>query len=543
MRKTLGMLASPGTWSTPGGPLVGRTVANAQFLKALLRYSSFEELSLFIGETADLPALEQLTQDWNVSEERLAAYTVWQLPELLARGRLDVLHHASHVDRLYDLLAVRDRFAPKTVPVTGQIHSLSYPRFHQELARHVFIPPSASDGLFCSSTAGRTVIEKSLAAIERAAKDQGFTGELPRWDLPQVPLGVDLQAVVGGERVKTRQALNVPDNAVVLCCLARFTEYDKLDLFPVVRVLERLVNAPSPGAPPVYLLLAGARQGTKTPEMLELWARHLGVADRLRLKVDFKDEEKKDLLAASDVFISPVDNVQETFGQSVIEAMAAGLPVVASDFDGYKDTVDASVGVRVPTRLNVDWSELSELAPLLYERPLHLVLAQSIEVDLAAFEAALRDLVGNRVKRDQLAKAAAARGRSHYDWSVVIPRYEYEWNRLAATGAKPKARPHPLRLDYGDFFGHFPTGAFDPSRLMERGPKANEFVIYPELKHLFVEEDVRALLINTPSPRTLAELEAEMLERLEDRRPWLARFVVGWLVKQGLLVPAAAAQG
>lgn len=538
MLKTLGMLAAPGTWSTPGGPLVGRTVANAQFLKALLRYSSFQEIALFIGETADLPALEQLTQGWNVAEERLAAYTVWQLPELLSRGRLDVLHHASHVDRLYDLVAARDRFASKSVPVTGQIHSLSYPRFHQELARHLFVPPLPSDALFCSSTAGRAVIEKSLAAIEREAHARGVTEPLPRWDLPLVPLGVDLQAVGGGDRGKARKELNLPDNAVLVTCLARFTEHDKLDLFPVMRVLERLVNAPTAGAPPVYLLLAGARQGTKTPEMLELWARHLGVADRLRLKVDFKDEEKKDLLAASDLFVSPVDNVQETFGQSVIEALAAGLPVIASDFDGYKDTVDETVGVRVPTRRSPDWSELSELGPLLYERPLHLVLGQSVEVDLAAFEAAVRDLASNRVKREQLAKAAAARGRSHYDWSVVIPRYEYEWNRLAATGARPRGRSHPLRLDYGDFFGHFTTGAFDATRLVERSPRADDFVIYPELKHLFVEEDVRALLQNTKKPRTLAELEAEMTRRLDDRRPWVARFVVGWLVKQGLLQAA-----
>lgn len=533
--RTLGMLATPGTWSTPGGPLVGRTVANAQFLRALLRHSRFDEISLFIGETADLAALERLTQDWNVPEERLAAYTVWQLPELLARGRLDVLHHASHVDRLYDLLAARDRFATRTVPVTGQIHSLSYPRYHQELARHLLVRPSASDALFCSSTAGRTVIEKSLDRVEREAQAVGLAGALPRWNLPVVPLGVDLEAVRGGDRLGTRRALNLPENACLVTCLARFTEFDKLDLFPVLRVLERLVSQPTAGAPPVYLLLAGARQGTKTPEMLELWARHLGVFDRLRLKVDFADAEKKDLLAASDVFVSPVDNVQETFGQSVIEAMAAGLPVVVSDFDGYKDTVDDEVGVRVPTRLNADWAELSELAPLLYERPLHLALGQSVEVDLAVFERALRELASDAPRREKLGKAALARAKERYDWEVVINRYEYEWHRLAASGAKPSGKAHPLQLDYGEFFGHFTTGGADTSRKVVRAEKATEFVIYPELKHLFVEEDVQALLQATAEPRTLAELEVQMRARLEDRRPWIAGFVVGWLMKQGLL--------
>lgn len=534
--RTLGMLAAPGTWTSPQQPLVGRTVANAQFLKALLQYSSFEEISLFIGETADLAVLEDLTKSWNVPEERLAAYTVWQLPEVLLRNRLDVLHHASHVDRLYDLIAIRNRFGTKTIPVTGQIHSLSYPRFYQESARHLFVKPSASDGLFCSSSAGRHVIERGFDRLQDEAQRAGFSGPVTRWDLPLVPLGTDLSSITAGDRAATRKALNIPEDACLLTSLARFTEYDKLDLFPVLRVLERLVREPSAGAPPVYLLLAGARQGTKTPEMLELWARHLGVFERLRLKVDFQDDEKKHLLAASDVFVSAVDNVQETFGQSVIEALGAGLPVVASDFDGYKDTVDETVGVRVPSRLNVDWAELSEIAPLLYERPLHLVLGQSVEIELAPLEAAVRTLVSDRPRREKLGKAAAERAKTRYAWDVVIPKYEYEWHRLAATGAKPSGQSHPLRLDYGNFFSHFTTAGFEPTRQVVRGPHAKEFIIYPELKHLFVEDDVRALLAYCETRRSMGEVEAEMTKRLIDRRPWVARLVVGWLVKQGLLM-------
>ena len=533
---TLGMLASPGTWSVAGGPLVGRTVANSQFLKALLEHSSFEELALFIGETADLAAIEKLTEGWDIAEERVAAYSVWQLPELLARGRIDVLHHASHVERLVDLVAVRDRYAARPVPITGQIHSLSYPRLHQDLARQLLVPPSRGDALFCSSTAGRLVVEKSFAALAREAKAAGFTGAPPTWELPVVPLGVEADMLARGDRNKARKALELPDDAVLLTCLARFTEADKLDLFPLMRVLQRLVQEPVKNAGPVYLLLAGARQGTKTPEMLELWAKHLGVGDRLKLRVDFPEAEKRDLLAASDLFVSPVDNVQETFGQSVVEAMAAGLPVVVSDFDGYKDTVDDTVGVRVPTRLRADWSELSELGPLLYERPLHLVLGQSVEVDLTALERALRFLVANPGQRQELGDAARARARTRYDWKVVIGQFEAQWRELSARAAKPSGKSHPLKLDFGDFFSHYASpDVGGPEPRFVRAEGADEFVIYPELKHLFVEEDVRALLHFASEGRTHAELVTEMKRRLVDRREWIAGFVVGWLRKQGLL--------
>src|SRR5205807_881053 len=44
------------------------------------------------------------------------------------------------------------------------------------------------------------------------------------------------------------------------------------------------------------------------------------------------------------------DNLQETFGLSPIEGMAAGLPLVVSDWNGYRDTVrDGVDGFRIPT--------------------------------------------------------------------------------------------------------------------------------------------------------------------------------------------------
>jgi hypothetical protein len=238
------------------------------------------------------------------------------------------------------------------------------------------------------------------------------------------------------------------------------------------------------------------------------------------------------------VFVSPVDNLQETFGQSVIEAQAAGLPCVVSDFDGYKDTVDDEVGVRVPTWLGARWTELSELAPLLYERPLHLVLGQSVEVDLAALEQALRGLVADGARREALGRAAAARAKARYDWRVVVRQLEAHWRALAASPWKAPHRRHPLRLDYDELFGHFVTGPLDGQRrFVARADPAH--VIYPELKSLLTEEDVAAALAFAATARTFDELVAFLTGRLDDRPAWVASFIGTWLVKQGLLVPPA----
>ena len=53
--------------------------------------------------------------------------------------------------------------------------------------------------------------------------------------------------------------------------------------------------------------------------------------------------------ASADLFLSLVDNPQETFGLAPVEAMAAGIPVIG-DWDGYRFTVSDGVeGFRIPT--------------------------------------------------------------------------------------------------------------------------------------------------------------------------------------------------
>ena len=55
--------------------------------------------------------------------------------------------------------------------------------------------------------------------------------------------------------------------------------------------------------------------------------------------VTCSEDIKRKALIACDLVLSLVDNIQETFGLSIAEAMAAGRPVVASDWDGYRDLI------------------------------------------------------------------------------------------------------------------------------------------------------------------------------------------------------------
>jgi glycosyltransferase involved in cell wall biosynthesis len=97
--------------------------------------------------------------------------------------------------------------------------------------------------------------------------------------------------------------------------------------------------------PDVHLAIAG-----DGPERgrLEALARDLGMADRLHLLGPLRHAELPQLLNQADLFVLPTIG-EETFGISVVEAMACGLPVLVSDTGGLPEVVtDGECGRLLP---------------------------------------------------------------------------------------------------------------------------------------------------------------------------------------------------
>jgi len=544
--RTFASLAFSGSFTSydPAHPLVGRMVANTEFAKALFHHGSFESYCFFIGENREREEVRRAFLDTGLIEEsRLRLRNLLELPGCLERGDLSLLHHHSNLECFLDLVWLRDQYSRCSVPVTAQLHSLSYPRELGTYLRALLWPPSASDGVFCSSEPGRQVVEGCLAGLSDELREAGHGASRGEWELAVVPLGVDVDALQRGDGLAMRRELGIEPEAFVVLCIARFSEYDKMDLFPLLQAFQGLVRRARGSTRPPLLLLAGSRQETRTPEMLMLWARMLRIQDRVKLRVNFAEPEKRHLLAAADLFVSPCDNPQETFGLSVVEAMAAGLPVVVSDFDGYRDTVTDEVGIRISTRMG-ELSFLRDIGPLLHERPLHLFLAQNVEVDLAELEQALFELHVDHARRAGMAQAAGKRARSLYDWKVVIARYEEVWRRLSESRAVRRRARHPLGLDFQRVFAHYPSAelcqqdvvsASAAGRLMCGG--SNHYPVYPELSNLFSDDEVVAVVRAAQDrPKPIDVMLGVIRGVAADRPEWHARYLLTWLLKHGLLV-------
>jgi hypothetical protein len=294
---------------------------------------------------------------------------------------------------------------------------------------------------------------------------------LPR--LERIPWGVDAQRFTPREAAAARRELNLPPDRPVLLCIGRVRVQDKMDWTPLLLAFERVCRRVEPRP---LLVLAGAAEAEYSEQLLA-HAAHLGLRDDIRTFFNAPSACLPSLYAACDVFVSPADTPSESFGLTIIEAMACGRPVVASDWDGYKELiVHGETGFKVRT----DWAdclgELNQMAPLLAWDQQHLHAGQSVSVDVGQMAGYLTQLLMNGVLREEMGRRGRARVESLYDWPVVIPQWEALWEELAAIARSLEAK-EPDRLEYlqpryFEHFSHYASRIIDDSTpvwLTERG--------------------------------------------------------------------------
>ena len=216
-------------------------------------------------------------------------------------------------------------------------------------------------------------------------------------DIEVIPNGVDLRPFRSGHPPIQRSALGLQDDDVVLIFVGR------LGLEKNLAFLLQAVAGVQHAHPRVKLLLLG--EGPERDNLEDL-ARLSGVGDRVVFTglVPYADIPR--YLAAADVFVTA--SRTEVHPLSVIEALAAGRPVVGIDSPGVSDTiVDGENGFVA-------------------------------EDDVAAFAAKLGQIVMDGVLRRRMGEAAS-RSAEAYDIERTSPQVEARYRALVAE------RPHPRR--------------------------------------------------------------------------------------------------
>jgi glycosyltransferase involved in cell wall biosynthesis len=192
--------------------------------------------------------------------------------------------------------------------------------------------------------------------------------------------GIDVGPLPGADaRTRMRQQLAVADDAIVVGTIARLDP---------VKDLGVLITAVSRCQARVPIMLMVVGDGSeRTP--LETLTRQLGAESYVRFLGH--REDARDVLAACDLYAN--SSISEGVSLTILEAMAAGLAVVATGVGGTPEVVDTSCGRLVPSR------------------------------DADSLSAALAELAAHRVLRGALGQAGRGRVETRFTLDRMVREY------------------------------------------------------------------------------------------------------------------------
>jgi alpha-maltose-1-phosphate synthase len=468
MTPNAAILFEPDAYLLSEPKLMGRQAAGNSFLRAAVNGREEHTLFAYTPHQKSAEVFGQLIRQIDPTVKG----------NWIPADRLDLL---AQVGTLYmpgpglnAAASVRLRAGCAAYSLVGVTHTTASHLAMDSITGLLNTPVMPWDALICTSHAVLETVNLLLEAeIESLKWRFGSELEITLPQLPIIPLGIhcDDFEFSPDHRAIARAALNIEDDEIVLLFVGRLSFHAKAH--PHAMYLAAQEVAKSTGKK-ITLLQCGWFGNDAIQSSFVNGAAQFCPNVRA-IFVDGRNPElAKQSWASADIFISLSDNVQETFGITPIEAMAAGLPVIVSDWNGYKDTVrDGIDGFRIPTwmpppQLGEHLAKMHETGTINYDIYCGLS-CQTISISMFALIEKLTALVKNPTLRQKMSSAAKMRAKTYFDWRVIYPQYQSLYTELqtqrhamqqnlqwrAKINLAPKASAN--RLDPFYTFGHYPT--------------------------------------------------------------------------------------
>jgi glycosyltransferase involved in cell wall biosynthesis len=427
-------------------PIQGFDVFLAGFAKALFAYSRFSPV--YVTKEAAGSFLPNSPPWLQECAPRIRTVSANDPSDL---GELERLILLSVGPEMIQLAWLRARLHRPDWPVTAILHSLSpAPRIRYFFTSALLPMLAAHDAFVCPSEAAKRALENVYLSVPEEIRGRR---SLP-FELPVIPCGVDSGEHAATDRGAARQALGIAPATPVFLYFGRLAA-DKCDFLPLLISFSQL-----PKDSGAMLVLAGDDTQYRMAGALAGVAQELGCGDRVQVKADLGHAAKLELFAAADVFVSPSDNTQESFPLTIAEAMAAGLPVVTSDWGAHGELVrDGETGFLVPTYLPPaadPWHMLTLYSGTSHEN----LLAMSTAVDVGELARRLQMLLERPDLRQAMGREAQRWAAENLDWQRVMGRYDDLWLELLRRSKCGEQRRKPFRCSsFHEVFAGYPTKA------------------------------------------------------------------------------------
>ena len=539
----------PEAYTVSGPKLMGRHAAGESFLKAFILYSQAQAYWLQVQQQTHAKSFAVLAQQLDkalpinvVDNNSLAALAT---PGVIYCPGPGLAKHAWQ----------RAAYGHQAWSLCGITHTISSAKAMDDLTDLLTAPVQSWDAIICTSTAVKASVERLLQAQADYLVQRLGVQKLVLPLLPVIPLGIHTQDYVytDTQKISARRLIEVDDNTLVVLFMGRLSFHAKAHPLAMYQALEIAAGQLATGQQ-LVLIECGWHANEAIAKAYQEAAQLACPSVRVITLDGRIAENRTTAWASADVFCSLSDNIQESFGIVPIEAMAAGLPVVVSDWDGYKDTVrQGEDGFRIPTimpsaGLGVDIALRHALELDNYDMYCgHTCSLIAIDVDASA--AAFNQLFASSELRRRMGAAGQSRAREVYDWAVIIPLYEDLWMQQAAirkahVAGPTHTPPWPARMDPFVTFSHYPSVALTTETKLAL-VDANHFFASKRLS------DYRQLAMVNFAKRVLpTEAEchiileglsgqivsaADLIKPVATERQVLVFRAITWLLKMGIV--------
>ena len=444
--------------------ILGRQAAGAAFLSAYVRHSGASSITAYTRGDAEgrgfVRSLKgrapKLRADWT---------TLRDVGPIERAGTLFCFH-----PELEEHAWRRRVNGNRNYSICGATHTMSSHLAMRAVTQMVMAPLYSWDALICTSTAIRDMVSRLVDAQAEYVEERFGVPPRDRPQLPLIPLGVDGDAFAFPEsrRADARRKLGIGPDEIAVVYVGRLSAHAKANPIPMLMALGRAA-ARCPGRK-LHMLFVGWFAGEFQQRLFAEAAARLCPQVRLHLIDGTRAPLKNAAWAGGDIFFQLVDNIQESFGLAPVEAMAAGLPVVVSDWDGFRDSiVHGEQGFLVRTMMpqpGLGGDIALSYAEGVIDYDLYVgAVSQLCMVHIEEASDYLVRLIEDAELRARMGAAGRRRVEQRLDWRHVIAQYQSLWaelgelRRSAGEHPRPTGTVRPDRMDPLQLFASFPTRA------------------------------------------------------------------------------------
>ena len=538
----------PEAFSIAGPKLMGRNAAGESFLRGYLKHSKSKE---FWAQIEDPMHADEFIKKMKAMKRSEVFHSI-DNSTLASLSKAEVLFFPG--PNINNQSYKRIYHGNQAWSLCGITHTTSSGLAMDAIVDLITSPVQSWDALICTSTSVKKNVESLLEAQINYLKDRlGITRiTLPK--LPIIPLGIHTDEFVYTREQKSnsRKKLGVNEETLVVLYTGRLSFHAKAHPMAMYRALEKAAQETKKQ---VVLIECGWHANESIEKIFKQTALETCPSIRV-VTLDGRKEENRDLAwASADIFCSLSDNIQETFGIVPIEAMAAGLPVVVSDWDGYKDSVrNGKEGFRIPTfmpgaGLGKDLAYRHGVGIDNYDMYCGLTCSL-ISVDINSTSKAFEKLFKSKELREEMGNAGRKRAREKYDWKVIISQYEDLWcqqneiRKKNSSSIKELKYPWPGRMDPFYSFASYPTNIIKREskiRIMDQNIdqaiarintyKNNRMINFA--KYIYPSQEEITKLLKALGNQTKSV--GEIIDIFPENRKGYSMRTIGWLIKFGIL--------